>query len=396
MTEFRSLVDLASDAALAIGSDSHVVAWNERAASLLGYAPDETLGRPCYDILQAILPSGELLCTPECEGKLCFVHHSPFAVRDCSLRHKDGRWLRASISTLVASTPDKNGTDAPTVAVIFLQPREEPVSGTSVGRQLRISTFGRFGLSVANRGLPIDRWYRKHALTLLKLLVTHRGEAVHRERVIECLWPDADERRGRERLKVTTYYLRQQMRTAGVRGDVVTVADATFALKRDAVWLDCEVFESLFNEGRLLEQRGRPKDAIVCFEKAERLYKGDYLPEERYADWCAEERERLREIYFDVLGHMVDGYLEGGDHERAVQFCRLALSREPCRESFHRTLMICLLRLGQCDRAIAHYQRCRQVLKAELGVEPAPETERLYREIVAAGRLSTAAAQARR
>ena len=133
-----------------------------------------------------------------------------------------------------------------------------------------------------------------------------------------------------------------------------------------------------------LERRGRPKDALVCFEKAERLHKGDYLAEERYADWCAEERERLREIYFDVLGHMVDGYFAGGDYERAVQFCRLALAREPCRENFHRVLMICLLRLGQRDRAIAHYHRCRRMLKADLGVEPAPETERLYRELFSA------------
>src|SRR3990167_6496017 len=58
MTEFHSLVDLASDAALVLDSKSDVVVWNERAASLLGYARDETLGQPCYDILQAILTSG--------------------------------------------------------------------------------------------------------------------------------------------------------------------------------------------------------------------------------------------------------------------------------------------------------------------------------------------------
>lgn len=397
MTEFRLLVDLASDAAMAIGDDSQVVAWNQRAASLLGYAPEQALGRPCYDILQAMLPSGEPLCTPECEGKSCFARHSPFAVRRCLLRHKDGRWLRASISTLVAPALNGDDADAATVAaVVFLQPTKEVASGTSASHQLRISTFGRFCLSVTNHGLPINRWYRKHALTLLKLLVTHRGEAVHREHVIECLWPDANERRGRERLKVTTYFLRQQMRAAGIRGDIVTVENATYALRRDAVWLDCEVFESLFNEGRLLERHGRLKEALVCFEKAERVYKGDYLAEERYADWCAEERERLREVYFDVLGHMVNGYLESGDHERAVQLCRLALSRDSCRESFHRTLMICLLHLGQCDRAIVHYHRYRQVLKAELDVEPAPEIERLYRQLVVAGRSNGAAARLQR
>lgn len=385
MFEFRFLVDLSSDAALAIGGDSKVVAWNARAAALLGYAPEQVLGRPCYDVLKATLPSGEPLCTPECEGKLCFAHHSPFAVHECSLRHRDGRWLQASISTLVPPALNDDRADGATVAVAFLRPRHQAASVAAADRQLRVYTCGRFGLSVGGQSLPIDRWHRKQALTLLKLLVTHRGESMHREQVIECLWPDANERRGRERLKVTSCFLRQQLRAAGVRGDVIAVGNATYALQRDAVWLDCEQFENLFREGWLLEQRGRLMEAIACFEKAESVYKGDYLPEERYAEWCGEERERLREVYFDMLGHMVDGYLECGAYEKAADVCRCALVREPCRERFHRALMICLVRLGQHDRAIAHYRRCCEVLKSELDVKPAPETERLYRELVTAG-----------
>ncbi len=383
MTEFRSLVDLASDAALAISSDSRVVAWNERATDLLGYTTEQVLGRPCYDILRAVLPSGEQLCTPACLGKQCFAHRSPFAIQECWLWQRDGRWLQASISSLVAPAPDRNIADAGAIAVIFLHAKTERSAGKSAAHELRICTLGRFALSVSGRGLQIERWYRKQALTLLKLLVTHRSTAIHREYVIECLWPDVEEHRGRERLKVTTYFLRQQLRAAGLQKEIIIVANETYALRRDGVWVDCEVFEDLFHEARLLEQRGRTKDALACLEKAARMYNGDYLPEERYRDWCAGERERLREIYFDVLGHMVESYLVSGEHEQAVRCCRLALSREPCRENFLRTLMTSLAHLGQYDRAIDHYRRFRQVLKHELGVEPAPETERIYRELLA-------------
>lgn len=395
MPEFRSLVDLASDAALAVDSNSQVVAWNQRAESLLGYRAEQTVGRPCYDVLQAILPSGEPLCTPECEGKLCFAHRSPFAVRACSLRHKDGRWLQASISTLIAPALNRDCAGPATVAVVLLRPKKEAVADALTDPQLRVYTFGRFGLSVGDRSMPVDRWHRKHALTLLKLLITHRGEMVHREHVIECLWPDANEVRGRERLKVTTYFLRQQLHAIGLSDNVIAVGNAAFSLRRDAVWLDCEAFETFFNEGRLLVHRGQIEAALVYFEKAERIYKGDYLPEERYSDWCAEERERLRELYFDMLDHMVDGYVECGDHGRAAQVCRRALTREPCREGFHRALMLCLARLGQRDRLIAHYDRCRRVLQAELGVAPTPETERLFQELSAAGK-SAGAVQSQR
>ncbi|HEY4774722.1 MAG TPA: bacterial transcriptional activator domain-containing protein, partial [Xanthobacteraceae bacterium] len=72
------------------------------------------------------------------------------------------------------------------------------------------------------------------------------------------------------------------------------------------------------------------------------------------------------------------------------------LVHEPCREGFHRALMICLARLGQRDRLIAHYEHCRRVLKAELSVGPTPETERLYRDLVVDGKAGASGAKPRR
>ncbi|MCC6777941.1 MAG: winged helix-turn-helix domain-containing protein [Hyphomicrobiales bacterium] len=381
MKEWRTLVDDASDAALAIDGKSRVVAWNDRASGLLGYTRREALDQPCSKILQAVLPNGELLCTPTCEGKRCFEQHMPFGVSDCCLRHKDGWWLRATISTLIAPAPSNGKATADVRAIVLLRPREVALNTGPADGRLRVFTFGRFDLNANGRALSVDRWYRRHALTLLKILVTDRREALHREQLVACLWPNADERRGRERLKVATYFLREQLRSAGISGNIVTVVGSTYALNNESVWLDCDWFDKLYDEGRRLARSGRRQEALVCFEKAAQLYRGDYLPEDLYAEWCAEERERLRESYFDVLGHIIDGHLERGNNEEAAVVCRRGLVHEPCREGFHRALMICLARLGQRDRLIAHYDHCRKVLKAELGVGPTPETERLYRQL---------------
>lgn len=378
MRRLQSLVEHASDAALAINEISRVVAWNERAANLLGYTSQEALGQPCGKLLRAVLPDGELLCKRKCEGKRCFKQYAPFSVPDCCLRHKDGWWVRATIGTLVAPVPSNGGMNA----VVLLRPREVVHEAAPTDGRLRVLTLGRFGLNANGRDLPVNRWYRRHAITLLKILVTRRREALHREHLIACLWPDADERRGRERLKVTTYFLRKQLRAVGIDGgDIVRIAGSAYALNSEPIWLDCEWFEKLYDEGRRQAKRGKQKESLASFEKAAQLYRGDYLPGDIYAEWCAEERERLRESYFDVLGHIIDDHLGHGNYEEATIVCRRGLVHEPCRERFHRALMICLARLGQHDRLTAHYHRCRQVLKAELGVEPTPETERLYREL---------------
>jgi DNA-binding SARP family transcriptional activator len=247
---------------------------------------------------------------------------------------------------------------------------------------LKISTLGRFALAAGGRGLAVEKWHRKQALTLLKFLVTHLGHAIHREVLIEQLWPEVDEGHGRERLKVTVYFLRQQLRAAGIEEEVVETVGKAYALRRDAVRVDADIFEKLVADGIALQRQQRWDEALHCYEEAQLLYRGDYMEEDIYADWCAEQRERLREIDLEMLTGMAQCYAERDRYAEAAQVCRTALVRDPYREGFHRALMRYLIHLGHTDSAVAQYHRCERVLARELGVEPMPETQRLYRQIL--------------
>jgi PAS domain S-box-containing protein len=373
----RSLVHFASDAAFAVDGELKVVAWNARAQELLGYQAEEVLGRPCYVVLRGILPDGQPLCTPECQAKHCFCCYRPFMVQSCLVPRKDGSWIKLSLGSLVLpqSTPQNEGI----AAVVFLRPLEAEVA--TVGG-LRVFTLGCFCLAVADRGIPVVRWSRKQALLVLKYLITHRGRPVHRERLIECLWPGVPEPQGRERLKVTVYFLRRQLREAGVEDELIETAEEAYRLRPEAFWLDADVFEKRVRQAEALEAAGNPEGALQHYQDAEALYQGDYLEEERYSDWCAEERERLRELYLEMLLCMANLYAAQGEYGKAAQVCRKALVREPCRESFHRALMDYLWRQGRRDEALAQFERCRTLLARELEVPPMPDTEQLYREIL--------------
>ena len=69
------LTELASDAAFAVDGGLEIVAWNDAAQRLLGYVPGEVIGHHCSDVLQAVLPEGQPLCVPGCEGDRCFRRH---------------------------------------------------------------------------------------------------------------------------------------------------------------------------------------------------------------------------------------------------------------------------------------------------------------------------------
>ncbi len=376
------LADLASDAAFAVDGGLEIVAWNDAAQRLLGYAPGEVIGHHCSDVLQAVLPEGQPLCVPSCEGVRCFRRHQPFAAAACIARHKDGSWVPMSLSSVVMPKRTKQSDPGSVVAVVLLRGDEDKPDRASHDGTLQIFTLGRFALATGGHGLAVEKWQRKKALSLLKYMVAHLGRAIHREALIEYLWPEVEESHGWERLKVTVYFLRQRLREAGLNEDVVTTAEKAYVLRREAVWLDAEIFESLVAEGCAEQRRQRWDEALRHYDEARRLYRGDYMAEDIYDDTFAVQRERLREICLEMLAGMAECHAARGSYAEAVQVCRDALVHDPCRESVHRALMSHLVRLGQTDAAIAQYHGCERILARELDVEPMSETQRLYQRIL--------------
>ncbi len=388
------LAEFASDAAFAIDADARIVAWNAPAQRLLGYTPAEAIGRNCGSLLQATLSGGEPLCHSECDVLQCFRNCRPYGVPSCRVRHRDGEWVPASIASIAMSDRARRLYADNVIAIVFIH---DGASSRTVPQHhtLQVFTLGGFGIVVAGRSMDIGKWKRKQAVTLFKYLVTQLDRPVHRGRLIDCLWPDVDESRAWGRLKVTMYYLRHELRASGISDDVVKTIGKAYLLRRDAVWVDADAFERLVNAGRALQEQAQWSDALDRYIEAQRLYRGDYLEEETFADWCAEERERLHELYLELLARTAECQAALGRFDEVVQIYRKALVFDPCRESFHFSLMEYLVKDGRPDLALAQYRHCQQVLVREFGVEPLPETQRLYRQILKGGDSARASGQDR-
>jgi len=382
MFEACELVKFASDAAFAIDAERKIVAWNRGAQLLLGYAPEEVIGQQCADYLQAVTEGGQPLCVPGCEAVRCFRLAQPFAAELVQARHKNGDWVSLGISSIVTSPIDSAAKNNSVVAIIFLRGQARHAGVEVHDQRLQVFAFGPFGVAAGGSSLAVEKWRRKQAVSLLKFLVAHLGHAVRQETLIDHIWPDTDEDHGRERLKVTVYYLRRKLRDANIDEATLETVGRSYVLRREKVWVDAEAFERCIDRGLLLQEEQRLDEALQCFEEAIRLYRGDYMEEDIYADWCAAERERLREIQLDGLSRMEDCYAKKGHFAKAAQVCRTALVFDACRENFHHALMENLYRLGRVDQAAAQYKRCKAVLARELGVEPMPKIQEAYQRIL--------------
>lgn len=381
MVSTSDLIAYTSDPAFSLNQEMRVTGWNSGAKELLGYTGSEINGMACGEVLQAFYSTGEPLCSVLCEGRSCIVSGKKWGIKNCLVRHKNGKMIPTRISSLVLPIEARTSGSEETVAVIILNKAHSEAIEASQGVPLRIFTLGAFALAASGKGLNVEHWKRKKAVTVLKCLISNLNKPVHRERLIEWIWPDADPAKSWARLKVTVSYLRQALRDGGANADIIETKGQAYMLRGDLVWIDSSEFCALVSKGKELLRANDLAGAKKQLEDAESLYRGEFIEDEPYEDWCIIERERLREIHVELLESLAKCYTETGDYTTAARICRSALSSDPCRENFIRTLMESMISIGRPDWARANFISWRRTLEKEYGLNPTEKTLAVFRNI---------------
>jgi DNA-binding SARP family transcriptional activator len=116
-------------------------------------------------------------------------------------------------------------------------------------------------------------------------------------------------------------------------------------------------------------------------ELAASIYQGDFIQDDVCEEWVLPQREKLREVYLEVLESLSRIYSLNGKPKTAIEICSSILEKDDCREKVHRRLMLCYHRVGNRDQALRQFHKCSQILKRELEVKPSSKTIELYKKI---------------
>lgn len=260
-----------------------------------------------------------------------------------------------------------------------------PVADTSDqpnGLALYVRTFGRFTASYQQQDIPLGS--NKNGRAIFRYLVTRPGRGAAKDVLLGLFWPDDPVEKAAHKLHIAISSLRQSLNEAlgGALSESIVYADDRYAIASELhVRLDTDDFYAHVEAGERLEREGRLTEAIDRYQAARDLHQGEYLAEDLYADWAAAERARLLEMYLTLLGRLACYYADREQVAQSVDCCRQILSHDSFREDAYRQLMRCYSRLGHRNQALREFQRCRDVLRRELGVDPMRETVALYERI---------------
>ncbi len=249
---------------------------------------------------------------------------------------------------------------------------------------LKIFALGRFEIIKDGAPLQFTGKAQRKPMELLKALIGFGGRDVPIEVLIQTLWPEPREGDGQKAFDVTVHRLRKLLGDEGL----LTITDRRASLNPQMVWIDAQVIERILAAVAPAMQNPGPDFAEL--ESAAplllELYRGVFLGGEADIAWVLVARDRLAVHFRRFVLRLGEHWERGARWADAARLYERGVELEPLAETLYRRLMECLRRQGQHVEGIEVFRRCRKMLSVVLGVKPAPETEALYRDMVAAAR----------
>jgi DNA-binding SARP family transcriptional activator len=245
--------------------------------------------------------------------------------------------------------------------------------------QLRLQLLGGFQAERAGDLWPVSGWQRRSAKTLTKLLATCRGHQLHREQLLEILWPEVELESALNSFGKALYAARRALEPELLPRECsayLRLTDSMVALRTENVWIDADHFEQLAESALRQGELGAYEDALAA-------YGGELLPEDRYEDWCVQRRDHLAGLHTRLLVGVAEALETRGAHDAAAARLHDVLELDPTSEDVHRRLMRLYLSTGARDHAVRQFQLCQDALRRELDLVPGQETQALYEEILA-------------
>ncbi|WP_217352434.1 ATP-binding protein [Candidatus Viridilinea mediisalina] len=198
-----------------------------------------------------------------------------------------------------------------------------------------------------------------------------QSSPVSREALLQLLWPD-HERTAAQQLLRTTLHAARRALGAALQGDDLLQIDPDVAVD----------YRTLMQ----LVAADAPAEAGLATALAEA--RGSLLADfalsdaEPFSLWLDSEREHAQMLLIRAAARLAQLAAARHDYRAAQHALERALQLDPLQEDLQREAMRFHYRAGDRVGAIRRYEQLRDLLDAELGLPPMPETQALYDALI--------------
>ena len=229
----------------------------------------------------------------------------------------------------------------------------------------RIELLGGLRVQSGPRLLPPLR--ARKAAALLALLAFRPGPH-EREVLAELLWPDAEPRAARNRLRVVLSSLRRDL------GAAILIAEQSTLALDVAV---CRVDVAEFWGALARAKTSGGDERIAAWQAALDLYGGPLLPG-FFEDWIPAAEANLEEQFVQTTRAFTAQLRERGQLQLALEYGGRGLARAPLREELCLDVMQLHADLGHPSNALRHYRELEARLWQQWQIAPGAALRELH------------------
>jgi WD40 repeat protein/DNA-binding SARP family transcriptional activator len=211
---------------------------------------------------------------------------------------------------------------------------------------------------------------------VLAHLVLRANQLVPVETLIDQIWPAEPPERARNVIQTYVSHLRKAL-----GHDRIESSGPGYRLRLDPSELDAARFDALMRDAK----KSLPVDpnvAVATLEDALALWRGPALADLADQSPLLAEAARLDELRLEAQEKRIEGLLAAGVQDRVIGELEALIAQHPWRESLWTLLMLALYRDGRQADALRCFQRVREILADELGIDPSPELAALHRRVL--------------
>ncbi len=257
---------------------------------------------------------------------------------------------------------------------------QNSISKPLIVPDLKVQLFGNFQLFLGEKKLQTLK--RRKTRALMAYLLHKHPMPIHRDFIMDKFWSGVSQDSSRNSLNVAMYHLRKDLDNKGADGDYIIYENGLYSIHKDLIIeKDVDFFRDCCRKGEMYEKNQNMEAAISYYHQSFSFYKGDFLEDMRDEEWAEREREKLRETYLIIMDRLSLHFMKNKDFHQSIWLCKRMLEKDGCLEEIHRRLMYCFHQLGNRNKAIRQFQKCQEVLFAELEMKPSHQTLKMLEEI---------------
>ncbi len=231
----------------------------------------------------------------------------------------------------------------------------------STDKLYHILCFGGLKIITGSQEKKPIFWRTAKAAELFAFLVHYKGKLVHKNKIIEALWPDIDPKKASMLLHTSIYSIRKMLKSLSIDGCVI-YRNSSYLFDPEKFYFDTDAVEEILALTDLNEEN------IHIAEKIFDLYNGDYFEGEDYV-WAEVERERYIEGYIRIL-YMVSEYYESKQlYAKAEKYLKLIIQENALLDEIHKRLMKLYMKMGDYNSLKEHYNKVQKIYREELGID---------------------------